>query len=81
MGKLFSQDETLYEEILASAVNLRSITTRLETGEGTLGKLLSSDDQIYRDLAGLIENAREALDDLRETTPIITFSSILFGAF
>lgn len=81
MGRLFSEDEALYDEILVSASNLRQITTRLEQGEGTLGQLLSSDDQLYRDLSGLLENAREALDDLRETTPIITFSSILFGAF
>lgn len=81
LGKLLGPDETLYQEILTTAQNLSAITTRLETGEGTLGKLLSADDQLYRDLRGLVENAREAFDDLRETTPLVTFSSIMFGAF
>lgn len=81
LGRLISEDDQLYHEVVATARNLNAITTRLEQGQGTLGKLLAEDDQLYRDLAGLVENAREAFDDLRETTPIVTFSSMLFGAF
>jgi hypothetical protein len=47
--------------------------------EGTLGKLLSADDTLYKDVKGLVGDARQTLDGIRETTPVTTFSTILMG--
>jgi len=115
VGRLLSDNDTLYEDLSAAVGSLRSVTERLERGEGTLGRLLSDDETIYSDLAevsaslkrvsakiesgegllgrlieddGLYEDAeklvgevRAAVDDIRETSPVVTFTSILFGAF
>ena len=114
LGKLFSEDETLYNDISAAVTSLKNITARLDKGEGTLGKLLSSDDKMYKDLSdaaaslknisasiergeGLlgklikddslyekvtsaIDEVRATVDDYRETAPVVTFTSIFFGA-
>ena len=64
-----------------ASANISDISDRLNRGEGTLGKLLSSDDMLYRNINGVVIDAREYLDDLRETTPVSTFTSFIFGAF
>ena len=43
--------ERVYRDIRGVSSNLLAISDRLERGEGTLGKLLSSDDRVYRDVA------------------------------
>ncbi len=40
------------------AASLAAVSGRLERGEGTLGKLLSSDDQLYTDLAAVAASLR-----------------------
>ncbi len=50
LGKILSSDDTLYNDLQASAASLRGITQRLQNGEGLLGKILSSDDTLYNDL-------------------------------
>lgn len=115
LGRLLSTDDSVYTNLAATAVSLRNISGRLDRGEGTLGKLLSTDDQMYKDLSETmasvkrityridngegtigrlmkdddlyaelkrtIQEARAAIDDVRENTPVVTFSSILLGAF
>ena len=49
-----------------TVANLRTISDRLERGEGTLGRLLSKDDQLYRDAAQTIANLRAATDRLEK---------------
>lgn len=80
LGKLLSEDEKLYQDLSASMSNIRSITDKIQSGQGTLGKLVS-DDQIYVDAQKLLEELRAAIDDMRETSPVTTFSTVLFGAF
>ena len=81
LGKLMAEEETLYENVHESVVALNKITTRLEEGKGLLGRLLADDDTLYLELETTLHEARGALDDLRETTPVVTFTSVLFGAF
>ena len=45
-----------------------------------LGRLVN-DDGLYEQIEGIVEEARAALDDVRETSPVVTFTSIFFGAF
>jgi phospholipid/cholesterol/gamma-HCH transport system substrate-binding protein len=79
LGHLFSEDDQLYEDIAASMSSLRSIADKLERGEGALGQLIN-DDALYEEIHGIAEEARAAMDDLRETSPIVTFTSVFFGA-
>lgn len=80
LGKLLAKDDQLYQDLSTSMANIRSITEKIESGEGTLGKLVS-DDQIYVEAQKLLEELRAAIDDMRETSPVTTFSTVLFGAF
>ena len=79
IGKLLVED-SLYYNISAISSNLTVISDRLVKGEGTLGKL-SQDDALYNEIKVLVEEAIATLDDIRESTPITSFSSIFFGAF
>lgn len=80
LGRLLSADGQLYEDLQASAGHIRRITGQLESGGGTLGKLMQ-DDQIYVEAQKLLQELRAAVDDMRETSPVTTFSSVFFGAF
>ena len=73
-------DEQVSEDLKVTAANLREVTQRLADGEGTLGKL-SKDEELYDDARYLMEDIRAAVDDFRETAPILTFTSVFFGAF
>ncbi len=80
IGKLISEDDTLYDDLAASAKSIREITSGIDKGEGTLGKL-AKDDEVYDQLNKLLTEVRATVDDLRETSPVATFSSVFFGAF
>ena len=55
---------TNFEE---TAKNLNLIVARVERGEGTVGKLLSSDNALYSDLTNTVAGARQAFDKAKET--------------
>jgi len=80
LGKLMSKDDQLYQDLSTSMANIRSITDKVGSGEGTLGKLVN-DDEIYNEARKLLAELRAAIDDMRETSPVTTFSTIFFGAF
>ena len=82
LGKLLDPNDTqAWDDLKDSIANLKSITARLENGEGTLGKLLSSDTEVYDNLNGVLKDGREVIDDMREASPVSTFSSVILGAF
>ena len=80
LGHLLSSDDALYKDLKDSVANLKSITERIDNGEGLLGELTQKDGQIGQDFSGLLKDGRDLLDDMRETAPVSTFSSIFFGA-
>jgi phospholipid/cholesterol/gamma-HCH transport system substrate-binding protein len=80
LGKLLSEDDQLYQDLSSSMTNLKEITGKIGSGEGTLGKLVN-DDEIYVEAQKLLGELRAAIDDMRETSPVTTFSTIFFGAF
>jgi phospholipid/cholesterol/gamma-HCH transport system substrate-binding protein len=57
-----------------------AIAQKIENGEGTLGKLVQ-DETLYKEATRMAKEARHAAEDVREQVPIITFTSVLFGAF
>lgn len=80
LGKLVASDEGVYDDVDATMKAVRSIVERINSGEGTLGRLVR-DDKLYEEGTLLVEDMRAAIDDLREASPITSFSSVLFGAF
>ena len=69
MGKLLSEDETIFQDIKSAVADLKDtansakgVAERLEKGEGTMGKLLSSDDTVYQDLKKTLAAASEVAD-------------------
>ena len=48
----------------ATAANLNTIVSRVERGEGTVGKLLSSDDTVYNDISNAVASAKTAAADI-----------------
>ncbi|MDD5483156.1 MAG: MlaD family protein [Kiritimatiellae bacterium] len=74
------RERNLLANLEDGVANLNQITEKINSGEGTLG-LLVNDDAIYVEAKKLITDTRMTVDDLRETSPIVTFSSIYFGAF
>jgi len=79
LGKLLSKDEKLYDDLSASMANIRTITEKIGSGDGTLGRLIN-DDEIYVEAQKLLTELRAAIDDMRETSPVTTFGSVVFGA-
>ena len=80
LGQLMSGEDHVYADLEATMKSIREISEKISSGEGTLGKLLS-DSSLYDEVALLVEDTRAAIDDLREASPITSFSSVVFGAF
>lgn len=73
-------ERNFFDNMENSMDNLNQIAEKINSGEGTLGKLVN-DDTLYVEAKKMIKDVRVTVDDLRETSPIVTFSSIYFGAF
>ena len=80
LGKLLSEDAGLYDDLAATMASIRRISASVDAGEGTVGKLLK-DAALYDEANRLFEDVRAAVDDLRESSPVTSFSSVMFGAF
>lgn len=80
IGKLLSPDETVYNDLAEAIKSFRTVGEGLARGDGALGKILT-DDALYNDLRAILAQGSATLDDLRETSPITTFSSVLFGVW
>lgn len=74
------KERGLIRNIESSVANLNEITDKINHGEGTLG-LLVNDESLYLEVKQMINDIRATVDEVRETSPIVTFSSIFFGAF
>lgn len=77
-GRLLSADSPLVGDLEAMAANLKSVTAKLETGEGTIGRLVN-DDAVATELEAAIKDVRQIIDNMRDTAPITTFTSLFFG--
>lgn len=74
------KDRGLVRNLEVTMANLNEISDKINHGEGTLG-LLVNDESLYLEVKQMIGDIRATVDDIRETSPIVTFSSIFFGAF
>ena len=80
LGKLMSKDDQLYKDVAATSESLKNITGKIERGEGLLGKLVT-DDSLYTEVKKAVGEVRGAVDDFRETSPVVSFTTLLLGAF
>jgi len=60
------------ENIYYLIKNIRGITEKLNSGEGTIGKLLA-DEEMHTKTDELIKDVKETLEDAREQAPITSF--------
>ena len=58
---------------------VNEIASRLAKGEGTMGKLLSSDDTVYRDVQAAVADFRVALADAKSVAGKINAGDGLLG--
>lgn len=80
VGKLLSKDDVLYRDMAATVASFKNVAQGVEKGDGLVGKLLK-DDSLYKDAKDIVNQIKSAIDDMRETTPVVTFTSVFFGAF
>ena len=78
LGKLLAGRSTLVTDLEATAANLRGITQKLNDGHGTLGRLVN-DDTLATEAESAIKDVRQVIDNLRDTSPITSFTSLFFG--
>ncbi|MFC1467702.1 MlaD family protein [Verrucomicrobiota bacterium] len=79
LAKLVNDGEA-YERANKILEDLGTVSERLAEGEGTLGKL-AADDELYVEVKKLVAELRAGIDDMREASPVTTFSSVMMGAF
>ena len=80
LGKLLSKDDQLYQDLSATMHSLRTVSEKLEKGDGLLGKLIT-DEEFSKKADELMTEVRDTVDEIRESSPVVTFTSIFFGAF
>lgn len=80
VGKLLSSDETMYNDLKSTLSSINDSMAKISSGQGTLGKLVN-DDELYNEVMKALTETRAMFDDLRETSPVTTMSSVFFGAF
>ncbi len=80
LGGLLEDDTAVLDHIQAAAASLHETAVQMNSTNGTIGKLLN-DPTLYEEGTKLVKDARAALDDLRETAPVSSFGSVVFGAF
>ncbi|MBI4570246.1 MAG: MCE family protein [Planctomycetes bacterium] len=79
VGRLL-YDKTMGEKLDRIMTNLDKTMGNLTSDQSTLGLLMSKRD-IYDELQSILRNVNATVEDVREQTPIVTFTGILFQAF
>jgi phospholipid/cholesterol/gamma-HCH transport system substrate-binding protein len=80
LGKLLSSDETIYNDLRATLDSINAAMAKVKDGEGTLGKIVN-DDRLYDEILKALAEVRAMIDDIRETSPVTSLTSVFFGAF
>ena len=79
-GEFFTEDSDILAELRQASAEMNSAMRQLNSTNGTLGKLMQ-DPALYDEATGLMKAARGTVDDLRESSPLRSFGSVVFGAF
>jgi phospholipid/cholesterol/gamma-HCH transport system substrate-binding protein len=68
------------DDIRKTIVNVRQFSESLNSGKGTLGKLLN-DSEIHNNTNKLLKELRETVEDAREQAPVTSFIRAALTAF
>ena len=60
--------------------SINNIATKIDKGEGTLGKLVN-DETLYHDAKKSLKQLGDSAEQAGELSPITTFVSVLFSLF
>jgi phospholipid/cholesterol/gamma-HCH transport system substrate-binding protein len=74
LGKL-AKDDSLYQQAQQALTRLNSIAQKIDKAEGTLGKLVN-DKSLYTDAQKAIKNVNQAMEGVKEQTPITVLGTI-----
>lgn len=69
VGELTSQGglHDIFTNVQAAVSRINVVVSRIERGEGTVGKFLSSDDSIYQDIKETVATAKTAVVSVNDT--------------
>ena len=62
-------DPATADNLKLTVANIKELSAKLNSGQGTLGKLLA-DDQLYKDVQGVVKKADKAIDAMGDSGPI-----------
>lgn len=83
-GDVFEMLITLIGEnrdnIFNTLKNIKEITGKINSGKGTLGKLIN-ENQVHENADSLIKEIRDAMEDTREQAPVTSFIRAALTAF
>lgn len=66
LGKLFSEDMTLYNDLSNAVASLRSVAVKVDSGENSLGRLINDDGNVYTNLSASVANLKAISDRLEK---------------
>lgn len=78
-GRLFT-DDSLYENVDEAFAGMRELVDGVTDGDGLLAALINDKD-MAEDLRQILDQVLGAIEDARETTPVQSVGSFLFGTF
>jgi phospholipid/cholesterol/gamma-HCH transport system substrate-binding protein len=73
-------DPATADNLKISMNNIRELSAKLNSGQGTLGKFLT-DDTMYKDIQGVVKKADRALDSLGDQGPITAVGVVANALF
>jgi|GEM_PF-3430494 len=79
MGKLFATDE-LHDNANTMITEITDTATALRDGDGLLSRLID-DSELADTLESILDQVLGAIEDARETAPVQSLGSFLFGTF
>ena len=66
LGKLFSSDESIYNDLSNTVANLRSLSVKLDSGTNSIGRLLNDDGAAFENLNGMIADLKAVSERLEK---------------
>jgi phospholipid/cholesterol/gamma-HCH transport system substrate-binding protein len=73
-------DQKAADDIRASLANIRSVSDKLASGQGTLGKLIN-DDSLYNSAQSTIKKVDRTIDGLNDSGPITAVGIVVNALF
>lgn len=75
LGQIISADDQTYNDLQKTLTNLRSISDKIASGEGTLGKLVN-DSSLYHDARTTLNKVEKAADSLTDSSAVSALGTV-----